>query len=196
MVSTLIVPGLSGSGPDHWQSWWQALEPEALRVEQEEWEAPELDRWTRRVGHYLEQQSRPVWIVAHSFGVLASVSAAARLPQKVAGAFLVAPADPEKFGVSAQVPDSPLPFPSLLVASSNDPWLKLMNAGYLAARWGSHLVNLGEVGHINPASGFGPWIEGRNLFQRFVRSHDGIFSGEIPIQDAVSASSRPSPLFL
>ncbi|GAB2180667.1 alpha/beta hydrolase [Denitratisoma sp. agr-D3] len=193
MIPTLIVPGLGGSGPDHWQSWWQALEPEAVRVEQEAWDQPELSRWSQQVSHTLEQQSRPVWIVAHSFGVLASAHAAARLPHKVAGAFWVAPADPEKFGLSAQVPDEALPFPSLLVASSNDPWLKLMNAGYLAARWGSHLVNLGEVGHINPASGFGPWIEGRNLFLRFVRSHEGIFSGEIPIRDGASLPQAPSP---
>ena len=181
MIPSLIVPGLQGSGPGHWQRWWQALEPDAVWVEQSDWADPDLERWSARIQAVLRAQSRPVWIVAHSFGVLASVHAAQHLPEKIAGAFLVAPADPEKFGLSARIPRTPLPFPSLLVASSNDPWLKLMNAGYLAGCWGSHLINLGEVGHINPDSGFGPWIEGRSLFQRFVHSHDGLFSGEIPI---------------
>jgi hypothetical protein len=27
----------------------------------------------------------------------------------------------------------------------------------LAADWGSTLVDLGEVGHLNPASGYGRW---------------------------------------
>lgn len=181
MTATLIVPGLRGSGPDHWQSWWHALEPEAVWVAQSDWEEPDLERWATQVETTLLAQVRPVWIVAHSFGVLASVLAATRRPEKVAGAFLAAPADPEKFGLSSRVPQVRLPFPTLLAASSNDPWLKLMNAGYLASLWGSHLVNLGDVGHINPESGFGPWIEGRNLFSSFVRSHEGLLTGEISL---------------
>ena len=184
MIPTLIVPGLQGSGPDHWQSWWHALEPDTIWVEQQDWNVPDLEQWSFQVQQVLQQQHKPVWIVAHSFGVLATIHAASRLPEKVAGVFLVAPADPEKFGLSSQVPSDTLPFPSLLVASSNDPWLKLMNASYLAGRWGSHLVNLGEVGHLNADSGFGPWIEGRSLFRRFVQSHDGLFSGDIPVTAA------------
>lgn len=193
-IPTLIVPGLNGSGPDHWQSWWQAIAPASVRVVQDDWANPDLDQWSQRVAESLQQQTQPVWLVAHSFGVLASVHAAYRFPEKVAGAFLVAPADPEKFGLSTKMPLSSLPFPSLLVASSNDPWLKLMNASYWSGAWGSHLVNLGQVGHINPESGFGPWVEGYNLFRRFVRSHEGVLSGDIAWQELTDASIHRLPV--
>lgn len=180
MTRTLIVPGLRGSGPDHWQAWWHAVEPDTVWVEQADWNAPELDRWAERIAEALQVQTQPAWIVAHSFGVLAAVRAAAWVPDRVAGAFLVAPADPGKFGVTELLPRS-LAFPSLMVASSNDPWMGLLNAAYWANLWRSHFVNLGHVGHINPDSGFGPWIEGRVMFKKFTRSYEGQFSGEIPL---------------
>ena len=166
MTTALIVPGLGNSGPDHWQSWWQALEPESVRVEQENWTTPDLLRWAATLAAALDSEGRPVWIVAHSFGCLAAVVAATARPGSVRGAFLVAPADPQKFDVARHLPQTALPFPSLLVASSTDPWMKLMTAALWAERWGSRLVNIGAAGHVNPASGFGPWIEGRALFGR------------------------------
>lgn len=177
MTTTLIVPGINGSGPDHWQSWWQALEPRAIRVEQGEWAEPDLIKWSSRVADHLDQASSPVWIVAHSFGCLAAVVAASRNPNAVAGAFLVAPADPQKFAVEPLLPKTSLPFPSLLVASSNDPWLKFMAAALWAERWGSRLVPIGAAGHVNVESGFGPWAEGRRLFATFIRSQQGWLTG-------------------
>lgn len=181
MARTLIVPGLRGSGPDHWQAWWHAVAPDTVWVEQQDWNTPDLDRWAERIADALKDQAQPAWIVAHSFGVLASIRAAELAPGKIAGAFLVAPADPDKFGVTHQLPRQALPFPSLLVASSSDPWMGLLNAAYWANLWRSHFVNLGDVGHINADSGFGPWIEGRTLFQKFTRSFEGQFSGDIPL---------------
>ena len=170
MSTTLIVPGLGGSGPDHWQSWWQAADREAVRVVQKDWDTPELEQWSANVADHLQQATAPVWIVAHSFGCLAAVVAAVRNPDIVAGAFLVAPADPHKFGVESLLPTKPLPFPTLLVASSNDPWLKFMTAALWAQRWGSRLVPIGEAGHVNAESGYGPWVEGRVLFSALARS--------------------------
>ncbi|MCK9283448.1 MAG: alpha/beta hydrolase [Rhodocyclaceae bacterium] len=189
MATTLIVPGLDNSGPDHWQSGWQALEPESVRVEQESWTTPDLPRWAANVTAALDGESRPVWIVAHSFGCLAAVVAATRRPGAVRGAFLVAPADPQKFGVAHHLPQAALPFPSLLVASSTDPWIKLMTAALWAERWGSRLVNIGAAGHINAASGFGPWIEGRALFGRFCRSQQEWLHGDIGV-DAGEVKSQ------
>ncbi|HWW71888.1 MAG TPA: alpha/beta hydrolase [Duganella sp.] len=89
----LIAPGLHNSGPDHWQSRWQHLFPAFERVEQDDWEAPDLERWsarvdqTRRAGH---GDPRPVLIVAHSFGSLATAHSVARDPYGVAGVLLVA----------------------------------------------------------------------------------------------------------
>ena len=101
MASTLIVPGLHGSGPAHWQSWLEALLPDARRVHQDDWSCPALPAWAERVTAEIDHAHGPVLLVAHSFGCLASVVAAARRPQRVAGLLLVAPADPDKFGVAA-----------------------------------------------------------------------------------------------
>lgn len=183
MAATLVVPGLGDSGPDHWQSWWLAQEPEAIRVVQEDWATPDLPQWSAKVADHLQQTTAPVWIVAHSFGALAAVVAAARNPDAVAGVFLVAPADPHKFSVEPLLPKVQLPFPSLLVASSNDPWMKFMTAAFWAQYWGSRLVNIGAAGHVNAESGYGPWVEGRVLFSAFIRSQGdwpyGDIDGEI-----------------
>lgn len=195
MTPTLIVPGLNGSGPDHWQSWWQALEPHARRVEQADAATPDLPRWVDTVAVALQAAPGPVWIVAHSFGCLAAVVAAQRLPHAVAGVFLVAPADPDRFTCADQLPVSPLPFPVLVVGSSNDPWMTLMKASYWANRWGGRLVSIGAAGHINADSGYGPWIEGRVLFQELVRSQDAWPSGELPL-DLVSELKQRTSRFL
>ncbi|MGZ8218555.1 RBBP9/YdeN family alpha/beta hydrolase, partial [Methylomagnum sp.] len=159
------VPGLRGSGPDHWQSWWEAREPRAARVGQTDWHAPDLARWSAQVGAAIDRAETPVWLVAHSFGCLASVHAAARRPERVAGALLVAPANPDKFGIGPDLPAQRLPYPSLLVASLNDPWMAFERAADWSARWGCRLVNLGRAGHINVESGFGPWPRGPRLLE-------------------------------
>lgn len=169
MPAVLIVPGINDSGPEHWQTWWQTWEPGAMRVVQADWRTPDLSRWAARVGENLAQAAEPLWIVAHSFGCLASVRAAVDYPGRVAGALLVAPADPARFGLDAELSAHPLDFPSLVVASTNDPWLSFERAAYWAIRWGSRLVNLGQAGHINAESGYGPWPQGHALFRELTR---------------------------
>jgi len=78
---------------------------------------------------------------------------------------LVAPADVDQRPFFDTVPLWPLPFPSVLVASENDPHLELERAKWLARHWGSRLVNLDRAGHINIESGFGPWPEGEELLR-------------------------------
>jgi len=50
-----------------------------------------------------------------------------------------------------------LPFSSIVATSTNDPLGRFDRVAELAAHWGSSIVNLGNVGHLNPASGYGPW---------------------------------------
>lgn len=170
MLSTLIVPGLNGSGPTHWQSWFEQLIPDARRVEQAHWEIPDLPRWAARVDEQIEHAVGQVVLVAHSFGCLASVTAAAANPDRIAGALLVAPADPRKFAVSHLLPAGHLGFPSLVVASTSDPWVSLATARHWAGRWASRFINVGDKGHINVDAGFGPWPEGFELYQALVAS--------------------------
>lgn len=167
MSRILMIPGLHGSEPEHWQSWWEGQDASVIRVHQQDWHHGDLQRWSARVREAILASPEPVWLVAHSFGCLASVHAAAGLADRVAGAFLVAPADSDRFGIEPALVRRKLSFPSMLIASSTDPYLLLDKAFGLSRHWGSQFVNLGNVGHINVASGFGPWPKGRRLFDLF-----------------------------
>jgi len=158
-MPVLIVPGLRDSAPVHWQSQWQRQIPGARRVAQQDWQNPDVARWTEALRRELAAAPEPPMIIAHSFGCLATVCAA-YAGANIRAALLVAPADPERFGIDADLTDRPLPFTSTMIASSNDPWLKLMRAGALASIWGSQLVVYRNAGHINAESGFGPWPQG------------------------------------
>ena len=82
---------------------------------------------------------------------------------------LVAPADPARFGLSAAIPERPLGVPSVVVASTNDPWMSLAGALEWSQAWGAELINLGPAGHINAQSGYGPWPRGLSILQELRR---------------------------
>jgi predicted alpha/beta hydrolase family esterase len=155
----LIVPGLRNSGPAHWQSHWQKQMPDSRRIAQPDWFNPDPLAWAAVLAREIDAAPEPPMIIAHSFGCLATIHAAFS-GARIRAALLVAPADPERFGIGAELACKPLPFASTLVASSNDPWLKLIRAGTLAAAWGSQFVLYRNAGHINAESGFGPWPQG------------------------------------
>lgn len=173
----LMVPGLGGSGPDHWQTRWQQKLSTGCRVEQADWDRPDRRDWTERLVEAVAGASRPVVIVAHSLGVAAVAHAAPRLkPGAVIGGFLVALPDvehpavePDCLRVFSPLPRDPLPFPSLLIASRNDPYCGYDRAEDISYEWGAALVDAGEAGHLNPESGFGPWPEGLMRFAGFLK---------------------------
>ncbi len=119
----IVVPGYHGSGPNHWQTWLERQRPAAQRVRGIDWERPKLATWAQAVRNEIDGASRPVLLVAHSFGCLATVVAAADQVEKIAGVIFVAPADPERFqqGLTQTLPDCFLGFQSVLIASENDP---------------------------------------------------------------------------
>ncbi|MDZ5458544.1 RBBP9/YdeN family alpha/beta hydrolase [Azohydromonas lata] len=164
----LIVPGLRDSGPGHWQTWLQRRHRGALRVCQDDWDTPDLPRWAQRVDDTLRQAGGARCIaVAHSFGCLALARCLALRPDApIAAVFMAAPAEPDKFGVAPLLPRRPLGVPGLLVASDTDPWMQADSALGWAGRWGMETLNLGDAGHINAESGFGPWP----LAQRWVEA--------------------------
>lgn len=185
--TVLVLPGYHGSGPAHWQSWLEGQLPSTRRVSGIDWERPVLADWSAAARRAIERSTGPLWLVAHSFGCLTAVSAAAGLdPGRIAGALLVAPADPERFSphgvrpadrrddpgsVADQLPRTALPFPSLVVASRNDPWMALARVGHWADCWGSALIDIGDAGHINIDSGFGPWPQGLALLAALQAGH-------------------------
>jgi predicted alpha/beta hydrolase family esterase len=181
-AEVLIIPGLGGSGPDHWQSRWEAKIPAVRRVVQADWEKPEFDAWRGRIVEEVGRAARPVILVAHSLGVLAAVHAAPFLAKgessgKVKGGFLVAPPSAKVLaGLDALDPafltflDEPLPFPSLVIASRDDPYSSFAESEALARSLGAELIDAGFSGHINSESGYGPWPEGLMRFAGFLKT--------------------------
>jgi predicted alpha/beta hydrolase family esterase len=172
MPTTLIVPGFKSSGPTHWQTWLEHRLAGSVRVNQRDWNDPHLPDWSSRVRREIARSTGPIFIAAHSFGALAAVQAASDHADRIAGALLVAPADPKHFGVAEFLPAKSLGFPAIVVASTNDPWISFDNAALWANRWDADLINVGEAGHINAESGFGPWPTALTLLERLRRASE------------------------
>jgi predicted alpha/beta hydrolase family esterase len=173
MHPVLILPGLGNSGPDHWQSHWERQDSSCERVIQNDWDTPRCRDWVDRLDHVVGQRNGPVVLAAHSSAcaLVAHWAASASSPQleRVCGALLVAPSDPDGANYPpgpvgfGPVPLLPLPFPSIIVASADDRYIEPTRARQYADAWRSRFVLLQGAGHINASSGFGPWPEGYAL---------------------------------
>ena len=166
LTSTIIVPGWRDSGPGHWQSLWADRLPNAVRVVQDDWISPTRRAWVAALERTILAAPGPVVVAAHSLGCIATTHVSPEVAQRIQGALLVAPADPERRAVLndfAPVPYARLPYRSVLVASSNDPFCPIRLAGAYARAWGSEFVRLQQAGHINVESGFGEWPLGLAL---------------------------------
>ena len=166
--TVIILPGWRNSGPGHWQTLWANSLPSVLRVEQDDWVAPVRQSWVARLSETIERAPGQVVVVAHSLGCITATHLPPAMAQRIHGALLVAPADPERRGVLADfapVPYQRMPYRSILVASNNDPYCPVRTAGAYARAWGSEFVRLNEAGHINVDSGHGPWPLGLALLQ-------------------------------
>ncbi|WP_018747132.1 RBBP9/YdeN family alpha/beta hydrolase [Chitiniphilus shinanonensis] len=174
----VLLPGWRNSGPEHWQSQWQARYPEIERVEQADWEHPVAAHWVRALDAQLGERDAPVILVAHSLGcaTVAHWSALYGRGGRVAGALLVAPADvrrpsvPHQFTGFVPLPHKPLPFPTLLIASDDDPTCHLDRATAFAEVWGARQITLAGAGHINVDSGHGAWPQGIRFLRQVLQS--------------------------
>ncbi len=166
----LILPGWENSGPDHWQSRWELLYG-YQRVEQHDWMHPLRGDWITRLEDVLLSCDEPVVLVAHSLGCILTAAWAgiSQNTHRVKAAFLVAPGDVERAEIRpllhswSPIPLQPLPFPSVLVGSHDDPYCDFERAGQLASAWGARFVDYGSHGHINAGSGLGDWPEGHAM---------------------------------
>ncbi len=174
----LLLPGWHNSGPDHWQSLWQAQHG-YTRVEQHNWDWPLRGDWMMQLEEAVLAHERSV-LVAHSLGcvLVAAWAAHSKNTHRVKAALLVAPADVERAEMQHMLHSwSPivrerLPFPSVMAASRNDPYCSLMRASSLAHAWGSRLVDCGMSGHINAEAKLGDWPEGLALLQEFITEEE------------------------
>jgi len=172
----LIVPGLRDRVAEHWQTLLAARIPRVREV-------PPMGRADldcRKRIEALEAEAStiegPVIIVAHSGGTIIVAHWARQTRRPVLAALLATPPDFEepmpagypaleelRAGGWLPVPRAQLPFPSIVAASRNDPLARYERVAELAHCWGSRLADLGEVGHLNPASGYGEWLAAENL---------------------------------
>ena len=180
-ITTLFVPGLRGHVAEHWQTHMAAQIPGSVTVEPITENGLSREARVAQLDRTLQAIDGDVVIVAHSAGVLISVFWDLAPSRRIAGALLVTPADveaplPEGYPSFADltaggwlpIPRSPLTFPATVVASRNDPLADFDRVSRLARDWGAELHDAGEVGHLNPAAGFGPWTEGLSLWNGLI----------------------------
>ncbi len=162
----LFVPGWHGSGPNHWQTRWAKNHSRAVNLRQADWDRPDKSAWLEQLESTVQEIPGPVILIAHSLGCSLVAHYAASAPDSLLGALLVAPVDLERDDLPGEItsfrplPLDPLPFPSILISSQNDPWCAPERAKEYGDAWGSTVMSAGEAGHINEESGFGPWPEG------------------------------------
>jgi hypothetical protein len=177
----LLLPGWQNSGPTHWQSRWERVHGYE-RVQQHDWVRPLRGDWIARLqdvvlGHTAHQAPdapADMVLVGHSLGCLlvAAWAAHTQLARHIRGALLVAPGDPQReelagvLGSWTQIPQAPLPFPSLLLGSQDDPYCSFARAQSFASAWGSRFIDCGLCGHINADSGLGDWPQGHALLMQ------------------------------
>ncbi|MFG2517584.1 RBBP9/YdeN family alpha/beta hydrolase [Streptomyces sp. NPDC048527] len=168
--TVVIVPGLRDHVPDHWQTILANKRGDARTVPPLENDRLNCDSQVAALDEVLSDISGTIVLIAHSAGVMTTVHWAQRHQRPIRGALLATPPDfdtplPEGHPTLEALrengwtptPQTPLPFPSIVAASTNDPLAAFERVTDLARAWGSRLVDLGPVGHLNPACGYGEW---------------------------------------
>jgi len=170
-ATVLIVPGLRAHVPQHWQTLLASRLPRVRTVEPMGREDLDCARRVAAIEREANAIKGPLLLVAHSGGVLMVIHWARQTQRVVHGALLATPPDFERAmpaeyptieevraGGWLPVPRDRLPFSSIVAASRNDPLGRFARVAELARDWGGKLVDLGRVGHLNPASGYGDWV--------------------------------------
>ena len=172
----LLVPGGGGSGPQHWHRFWAASDDRCHWVEQADWEGGTRADWVGALEAEVARHDGPTILVAHSLGCVVTAHWAGDETGPVVGAMLVAPADIETsdelagapYNQFVPIPRTPLPFPSVVVASSNDPLLSVERAEDLASAWGAEVAEIGPHLHVGSDAELGQWPEGRAILDELI----------------------------
>jgi predicted alpha/beta hydrolase family esterase len=162
----LIVPGYRDSGPGHWQTLFERKLPGTRRVRMPSFDEPEPEGWVAALDAAIAAAPAPPGRRRALARLHRPRALGGPAPPARARRALVAPADVEKSRLPAPVrafapiPTEALPFPSILVASTNDPYLELVRAQSLASSWDASLTVVEDRGHLNVDSGHGSWLDG------------------------------------
>lgn len=176
----IIVPGIDGSGVDHWQTLWERRwGSRAIRIMPASWERPDLADWTdalREAFAAASSQADRVVLIAHSLGCWAAAEWVRQAEPPVAAAFLVAPPDPRgpvfpraRASTFLELPARPLPCRALVVASGDDPYCDTSASKSFASGWRAQWYLAGNHGHLSTDSGLADWPSGLELLDDFVR---------------------------
>lgn len=175
MIKYYTLPGYGGSGSEHWQSFFDTKLDNCHRIEQDNWMAPVLEDWLERIEETLKNEDLSNTIlITHSLGGVTLAHWVKKYGKKIKGALIVAPPDlefpAEDLGVEsfAPIPENKLPFPSIVVCSTNDDWMSVERAKYYAEAWGSELLTLENAGHVNGDSGYGDWDGGLEILKKLL----------------------------
>jgi len=180
-TTVLIVPGLRDHVAEHWQTLLVPRLTKVKTVTPLEHDKLSLVARINAIQEAIEEIDGPIIVVAHSAGTLMMAHWAEWHTANIRGVLLVCPPDietpmpapypalePLKERGWLPVPRQPLPFRSIVCTSNNDPLTTLDKVIALANDWGSEIVHLGNVGHLNPASGYGNWPQGDVLIQQLI----------------------------
>lgn len=164
----LTLPGWHNSGEHHWQTHWEQAIPGIRRIQHANWDSPTYTEWSETLSETVAASERPVVLVAHSLGTSVATRWAIETGGKgVAAAFLAATTDRDRWESEPGEPQGfgpmllePLPFPSIVVASTDDPRCTFERSRLFADAWGSAFIDAGRLGHIGSVSRLGLWPEG------------------------------------
>jgi uncharacterized protein len=174
-IRYFTIPGYGDSSATHWQSYFEHQLPDCQRIIQKDWLEPVCADWVEKINQTVQLgEAHNVVLITHSLGGIALAHWANRFPSGIKGALIVAPPDIEHpyqaipIEGFAPIPLKPLPFPAIVVSSSNDPWATPQRSRHFADCWGSQLVMLDNAGHINADAGFYRWDAGLALLNTLV----------------------------
>jgi predicted alpha/beta hydrolase family esterase len=176
--TVVIVPGLRDHVAEHWQTLLAGRMPRVRTVLPMGRENLDCAARVAALEHEVGRIGGPVILVAHSGGAITVAHWSRKQRRPIRGALLATPPDFEqpmpagyptmgalRAGGWLPVPRELLPFQSIVAASRNDPLARFERVAELARAWGSRLADIGEAGHLNPASGYGEWAQAQAFIQ-------------------------------
>lgn len=175
MINTVFVAGYGNSLGKHWQNIWHQQTENSFWVAQRDWDNPQCEDWVEALNTLLTSLEGPVLLITHSLGGSTLNEWSKRFQGKILAAFIVAPPDvesdylPDAIQGYQNLPLQPLPFPSVLVASNDDPYCSLPRAQFFAQQWGADFIDAGKLGHINVQSELGEWAQGQAMLASFMQ---------------------------
>ena len=168
------IPGLRNSGDDHWQTLWEKQFPsDFIRVQQNNWEQPNCEEWINQVENTLQQYDlENAILIGHSVGCATIVNWFRKFKHPIKGALLVAPSDVERGDYPTYITGfiplhlEQLPFPTIVVASTNDHVVDYERAEYFADIWNGELITVENGGHLENSIGKNNWEDGIKLLEK------------------------------